>query len=229
MKKAGTLLSIIFSGLAASGVAHAGFVALGPAISIGSLPSSLTVGDKVFTGFTVSTAGSTSGGLVSPTLTLTPGTFNGDYGFELNGPFDALSILGSPATAILNYAISYTVTSSGPLIEDAGASFTNSTQCVGTAVCSATVSASTAGPTTLFTINSPSTSTDVPLVSKVSSLTVTDQILLTATSTSLGVAKTELSNLDFFFSQVPEPSSYAIVLGLGLFAMLFFARRRART
>ena len=270
MKRAGAVLSVIFCGVLGSGVAQAGFVATGSAVSLADLlasctglncVSSITAGDKTFTGFFFTVQGTPTGTVVDDVngLTVTPGTYTGAtggpmLGFELGGQISDTAGETGPAAA-LDIHFGYVVTASGgPLIEDVGSAFNGACQPTSagkTGQCSVSVNEQASGTSAdgvwnnqvLATVNiknpppngnlyedvglanpnSPFQSVTVPALSIFKDISLSAQPL----GAGNGSDEAVISSLDQFFSQTPEPSSYAFILGVGMLALFYSLRRRS--
>jgi hypothetical protein len=256
MKKAGAVLTLLIGSVLTTGIAQAGFTSIGGSIDLYTLintpGASFTIGDKTFSGFSYTTPTTTGhtqpdAPLAPLELSIQPGTFNGNIGFQLNGIIKAQATNGSGGSnSFLDAQFSYVVTATSPLIEDVGSNFNGN--CSGSGFCSvslvesATATSQDAGipDGTLLaqlTVTNPPPNAAVqddklllfngsPVVVK--QLAITKDIELEADTDPRGVGLTtaSISFLDQYFSQVPEPASYLVVLGTGLFVMFYFVRRR---
>jgi hypothetical protein len=187
----------------------------GPSVSLATLTngSTVVVGDKAFTDFTIS--GNFSAGQVN----VTPILENGNFGIRFSGAFVSS---GTPESMSLGYQVS--VTNSLNLISAANLLF-NGSVVGGTASAQITEQIFTNnafyGQMTAF-VNATSsvTSATLAITPPQPSLEINKNVSLTATIPAFS----SISTIDQTFTQVPEPS--ALVLVAAGFSGLALLRRR---
>lgn len=221
--RAGHYFSIICigAGLAVAGASSArAQTVLGPTVSMASLTNSggdLLVGDKDFTDFSIS--GSFAAGMVN----VTPIQENdGDFGIRFSGAFVAG---GAPMDMVLSYQVS--VTNSPNLISAANLLF-NGQVTFGTGLAQVVEQVFTNGNyfygqmSVFATAITNQLSASLPIVPAQPELGINKDVLITATLPAFS----SISEIDQSYTQVPEPSTMALVAAG--FSGLLLLRRRMR-
>jgi hypothetical protein len=190
-------------------------IVLGSSVSLATLTNGGTVivGDKAFTGFTI------SGNFLAGQVNVTPLTENGNFGIRFSGAFVST---GAPESMSLGYQVS--VTNSLNLISAANLLF-NGSVVGGTGSAQITEQIFTNntfyGSMSAF-VNATSsvTSATLAITPPQPSLEINKNVSLTATIPAFS----SISTIDQTFTQVPEPS--ALVLVAAGFSGLALLRRR---
>jgi hypothetical protein len=194
--------------------------ALGSSISLASLTNSgadLIAGDKEFDNFTI------SGDFTASQVSVTPIQENGNFGIQLSGTFVAS---GQTEDLILGYQVS--VTNSSDLISVANLQFDGQVSS-GTGLAEVVEQVFTNIPPSFYgqmsvfaTTTTNQLSASLPIVPPQSFLSINKDVELTAVLP----ANSSVSTIEQTFTQVPEPSTVALVVAG--FSSLFLLRRRSR-
>lgn len=189
----------------------------GPTVSMANLTNGQTivVGDKAFTGFSI------SGDFAASNVNITPITLNGNFGIQISGGF---SSGGTPESLLLGYKVS--VTNSANLISAANLLF-NGVVVAGSGQAQVTEQILTNNSfygqmIVSATATSSVLSASLPIIPPQQFLGVSNAVSLTATVPAFS----SISTIDQTFTQVPEPSALVLVAaGFGGLALL--RRRRS--
>jgi hypothetical protein len=190
-------------------------IILGPSISLADLTNGqdLIVGDKQFTGFSI------SGDFQASQVSVIPISENGDFGIRFAGPFVSGA---NPMDMILGYKVS--VTNSPDLISAANLLFNGTVTGTGLAeVVEQVFTNDNQFAGQLFVFASATTNKffdSLAIQPPQPFLTLSKDVIVEATLPAFAT----ISTIDQSFTQVPEPSAVALVAAA--FTGLFLLRRR---
>jgi hypothetical protein len=191
-------------------------IILGPAISLADLTNGqdLIVGDKEFSNFSI------SGDFLASQVNVIPISENGNFGIRFSGPF----ISGAnPMDMILGYKVS--VTNSPDLISAANLLFNGTVIGAGLAEVVEQVFTNNnelAGQIFVFATATTNKLFDsLPIQPPQTFLTLSKDVIVSASLPAFAT----ISTIDQSFTQVPEPSTLALVAA-GFTGVVFLRRRR---